>query len=128
MSFHLWMYIYTNMLYTSHSIVSPPAPSPPYAISVASTSITLGWDVYVCDGGHRVASFTIQYTTGTSFYSFTTETIWNIHRSLRNYTITGLQPDTEYRFRIQAVSFDLSTGFYSRPILIRTLPPGTHVH
>ena len=47
---------------------SPPAPSAPYPILVGSTSVLVGWDEPLCDGGHRISSFNIQYITGPSFF------------------------------------------------------------
>ena len=110
-----------------HPTANLPAPSAPYTISVTSTSITLGWDEPVCDGGHGVASFNIEYTTGTSPFSLTEE-ILGIDGSQHNYTVAGLEPETAYMFRIQAISVDLAAGSFSPRKALRTLPPGTHYH
>ena len=107
---------------------SPPAPSAPYALSIASTSITLGWDSPTCDGGHRVTGFVILYAIGTSIDRWTqTFTVTVTGGTQRNYTVTGLQASTDYIFRIQAISADHAHGPYSPySLTLRTLIPGIH--
>lgn len=112
----------------SLSIASPPPPTRPTALEVTGNSITIGWNEPECDGGHILSSFTIQYFESDSnpFFPFfgTFLYVRNIDPARRNYTITGLDPDTSYDFRIQAVGVDRRTGSFSVAATIVTLPPG----
>lgn len=42
----------------------------------------------------------------------------------RNYTITGLQPDTHYYFSVQAVNWNVESSPYTEYVSATTLPPG----
>lgn len=111
-------------------LATPPPPSRPTDLQIKSDSITIGWNESVCDGGHQLDSFTIQYLdTDRPFFGFRgTVFIRNIDPKLRNYTITGLDPDTAYRIGIQAVSVERRGGAYSPFDIFTTLPPGIYIY
>lgn len=119
---------------------SPPRPDRPFAITAQSNSITIGWSTS-CDGGHTLSSFTVQYAeiTDNDYYDYyyyfyyypypypyhySYRYIRNIDSTLRNYTITGLLPSTEYSFSVLAASLYARTSSYSSQVSITTLPPG----
>lgn len=122
---------------------SPPIPERPFAITVQSRSITIGWSESPCDGGHNLSSFTIQYYNIIPndydydyyyyyhYYSpyyryyYNYQYIRNIDSTIRNYTVSGLEPDTEYTFQVKAVSIYAAESSYSASVSISTLPPGT---
>ena len=107
---------------------TPPAPSRPSALEIKQDSITIEWDENQCTGGHTIQSFTIQYLETDinpifPFFGFFWH-IRNIDATLRNYTITGLDPETSYTIGVQATSVDGRVSFYSASTEIVTLPPG----
>ena len=101
---------------------SPPTPGRPFAIKPQSTSITIGWSESSCDGGHALSSFTIQYDKVYGFFLY--RYVRNIPSAMRNYTITGLESNTLYSFRVQAVNVNSLTSSYSLAVSISTLSPG----
>jgi hypothetical protein len=110
---------------------APPAPSRPSALEVKQDSITFKWDEAQCTGGHFIQSFTIQYFETDAipifpFFGFFWH-IRNIDGTLRNYTITALDPETSYTIGIQATSVDGRISSYSASAEILTLPPGMHI-
>ena len=107
---------------------TPPAPSRPSALEVKQDSIAIEWDEDQCTGGHTIQSFTIQYFETDNnpifpFFGFFWH-IRNIDGTLRNYTITGLDPETSYSIGVQTTSVDGRVSFYSASAEIVTLPPG----
>ncbi len=110
---------------------SPPAPSRATPVHIGSTWVQLRWSEANCDGGHRIQSFTIEYSDDltTSSYYRSNYYIRNIDGALRTYTVTGLQPNTEYTIRVQSVSAESQiAGTWSPSNIIVTLPPGSHTH
>ncbi len=101
---------------------SPPSPDRPFEIKAQSTSITIGWSKSLCDGGHPIISFDIQYDQLTGYFS--ARTLRNIDPNRRNYTVTGLQSSRFYTFRVRAISANFRTGSYSSLVSIATLAPG----
>ena len=106
----------------------PPPPSRPSPLEVKQNSIAIKWDEAQCTGGHIIQSFTIQYleTDNNPIFPFF-GTFWhirNIDSTQRNYTITGLDPETSYTIGVQAISVDGRISFYSASAEILTLPPG----
>lgn len=72
-------------------------------------------------------SFTIRYSdTDVSPFFGSFVFIRDIDPSQRNYTVTGLDPDTSYSFRVQAISVDRRGGSLSASVEVVTLPPGRH--
>ena len=108
------------------SLAAPPAPSRPFLIHATSTSVTIGWDEPECDGGHALVEFTIQYYVQTTTFSFVRNNmlIRNIGPDVRNWTISGLDPETTYGFEVRVSSADFTISRYSTSRFITTLPPG----
>ena len=120
---------------------SPPAPDSPFLIQAKSNSITIGWPEVPCDGGHPLSGFMVEYFDIVKYYTgylcdfgsglylpcevyeTTYHHIRDISLASRNYTIDGLWADTEYTFRIKALSVDSMDSDYSRQITFSTLPP-----
>ena len=100
---------------------SPPRPGRPYLIKAQSTSITIGWPE-ICAGGHSIRSYTIRYDRTIGYYSY--RYIRGVNPAKRNYTITGLESNTQYSFQVQVVSPYSRTSTYSFSLSISTLPPG----
>ena len=108
-------------------IDSPLQPGQPFAISVQSTSITIGWTETFCNGGHTVTSFTIRHRrdSGSSYsYYYSYNYIRDIDPSRRNYTITGLQSNTYYSISVQSVDLYAVSSSFSSAVSVTTLPPG----
>ena len=51
-----------------HTPAFPPTPSRPVILRVGSSWVTFGWSEPLCDGGHRIVSFNIQYYEQTSSF------------------------------------------------------------
>ena len=100
---------------------TPPRPGRPYVVKAQSTSITIGWPE-ICTGGHSVRSYTVRYNRPVGLYSYTY--IRNISPAKRNYTIIGLESNTQYSFQVQVVSPYSRTSSYSLSRPATTLPPG----
>ena len=111
-----------NLPLSSSILATPPSPGQPFLVKAQSTSITIGWSETACDGGHPLLSFNLQYDKVYGY--FPSRTIRNIDPTRRNYTITGLTSNTYYRFKVQAVSVNSRTSFYSSTVSIYTLAPG----
>ena len=107
---------------------TPPSPSRPSALEVKQNSIAIKWDEAQCTGNHIIQSFTIRYleTDSSPFFPFfgSFRYIRNIDSTPRNYTITGLDPETSYTFQVRAISVDGRISSYSASAEILTLPPG----
>lgn len=100
---------------------TPPTPSRPTFAQVKSTSVTIEWDVSVCDGGHSPQSFAIRYrrTNYNSYYYINVQ-----NPSQRRYKITGLRYSTSYQFSVQMTTVDSRYSSYSPIATINTLPQG----
>ena len=107
---------------------TPPSPSRPSALEVKQDSIAIKWDEAQCTGGHIIQSFTIRYleTESNPFFPFfgSFRYIRDIDAAQRNYTITGLDPETSFTIGVQATSVDGRVSSYSASAEIVTLPPG----
>lgn len=122
--FHFWCisaYCITILYYTYAG--SPPSPGQPYVIIAQSKSVTIGWPE-MCDGGHILKSFTIQYDR--EIGSYPSRYINDVDPSRRNYTITGLEPSTDYIFKVRSVSFNSRTSRFSSSVSVDTLAPGKY--
>ena len=91
-------------------------------IKTQSMSIIIGWSDLLCDGGHTIRSFTIRNRMQTYFSYF--HYIRNIDPTLRNYTITGLEPNSLYSIQVQTVNTGSIGSSFSSPRFVSTLPPG----
>ena len=115
----------------NHSIIqflllctgSPPQPSRPTVLRQRSNTVTIGWFLNMCDGGHIPKYFTIWYRwRRSSWYS----SYYNIYitvndPSQRSYTVTGLSYNTNYYFYIQVTTTDSQSSSYSSSTHITTL-------
>lgn len=104
--------------------VAPPPLGRPSAIKTQSMSITIGWSDLICDGGHTISSFTIRYKMQSYFSYF--RYIRNIDPNLRNYTITGLEPNSPYAFQVRTINVDSIGSYFSSPLFVSTLPSGKY--
>ena len=112
-------------LYMNVHAATPQRPSRPVVIKTQSNSITVGWDQPLCDGGHTVIEFDLQYyDSSKSFFDRVTVNVPHIEPSVRNYTATGLEPSTPYQFRVRVLSSDLRNSAFSIVRQITTLPAG----
>ena len=105
--------------YLSSYIASVPIPAHPYLEARGSTWIQLGWEPLLCDGGHEVKSYDVEYTK-VRYSSYNTAG----RTSNLNFTIEKLAANTIYYFRIQALSSNSYSSSYSSYISVTTHPAG----
>ena len=80
----------------------------------------------MCDGGHGLSGFQIQYRYSSSYYYYYNyDYIYGISSDVRNYTISNLLPQTEYLFNVKAYSSHGRQSQYSSYVRATTLPEGT---
>ena len=105
-----------------------PPPDGLFIIDRKSTNVTIGWSVSGCRGGHTLTSFTIEYqrTLNTNNF-FPILNVRDVNPNRRNFTITDLDSNVFYSFRVQVLNENLTSSAYSLPISISTLPPGSHI-
>ena len=101
---------------------TPARPSGLSPIKTQSTSIQIGWELPICNGGITIRELNIQYSEVFRFTGF--RSISNIDPSLREYTITNLTPDTRYTFRMYSISTDFRRSSPSVALTTSTLPAG----
>ncbi len=108
-------------------VVSPPSPGSPYTIDRGSTWVTLGWYELSCDGGHRITELIIRYQKEVSdFYVSSYSYVYGLDPSRRNYTIHNLEPETPYKFSVQALSAEFQASSFSEERVISTLILGMY--
>lgn len=95
-------------------------------LKVTSSSITLKWPEYKCDGEHDLQYFNIRigYHTSIVFSRIIYSYINSVDANLSNYTVTDLVPSTSYMVSVEAVGRDNTRSSYSSSSTVVTLPPG----
>ena len=105
----------------------PPTPARPVILNVTSTSITISWSVLLCNGGHDLLYFRLRYGIK-KYYFFFFAPIYNYINSIdarqMNYTIAGLDVNSNYHISIRAEGVDSTFSRYSSEVTITTLAPG----
>jgi len=77
------------------------APRDPQVLKLQPWSLTLSWTLPVSNGGSPIVDYRIQVSTnGGSSWKTLTHSVSN----RRTFQVRGLQPETEYRFRVAAVN------------------------
>ena len=127
------IFCYTLLEYHKITIIfitisgGPPTPARPVRQNVTSTSITISWSVLPCNGGHHLLYFRLRYGRRNYFLYFF-GLIYNYINSIdarqMNYTIAGLDVNTNYQISIRAEGVDSTFSRYSRAVTITTLAPG----
>ena len=112
----------------THYDPNPPPPPPPSfldAVHVTQNEVTLTWQ----DNSADETRFDVQIAGPVLW-----ESVLQLAPNTTSATVTGLTPDTEYRFRIAATnpygtSYSLSTTTRTLPLILPSLPaaPGTPV-
>ena len=100
-------------LFTLHILFSAPSAAPEEIKQVTSTSITVMWGPVPCD--HRngnITGYVVRYRIHASGI-FRNETTGG---STMEFTITGLEPSTEYEIKVAA--FTVSVGPFTDESLI----------
>ena len=92
-------------------------PDPPITVTgltataYSSTSINLSWN-----SNEQATAYKIYYEKGTSTVKYVADTVLGT-----NFSHTGLDPDTEYRYSLRAVSIDKESSQFSNTTVCRTL-------
>ena len=128
---HLLLYFVRmpqNYYYFHHYFSGgPPTPARPVRLNVTSTSITISWSVLPCNGGHDLLYFRLRYGRKNIFFTYR-GLVYNYVNSIdarqMNYTIAGLDVNTNYQISIQAEGLDSTYSRYSSAVTITTLAPG----
>ena len=105
----------------------PPTPARPVRLNVTSTSITISWSLLPCNGGHDLLYFRLRYGIKNSFFillGLSYNYIDSIDARQMNYTMAGLDVNTNYYISIRAEGVDSTFSRYSSAVTITTLTPG----
>lgn len=103
----------TDMTVAEFSVVIPRrpygTPSSLYApaVSVTASSGTISWSGPDDWGGSPASKYWFQWSTSSDFSSYTTVVI---NAPTSSVTVTGLNPNQTYYFRVQAYNTDLGNG------------------
>jgi len=131
--FRVWSinitYVTTSSLYADASATPMAMPYPPTNIDVSLNSNTgagqvqVSWDQPVYNGGSPITSYSIQYSTDSSFNIDVSgvDISNNTSSPIYSTNISGLTSDTTYYFKIASRNFAAGIGAYSTPSTITTL-------
>ena len=105
-----------------HGTGSPPTPSRPTIIRQGGNTVTIGWFLNTCNGGHIPSYFMIRYRRRRYwYYSYSYTYITVTDPTQRSYRVTGLSYTTSYYFSIQVTTTDSLSSSYSSEAYITTL-------